>query len=77
MSKITYAIVEPTSARDHVFADGYPTREAAEQAAESAGVIWYRGYRIVEHHAHDCGCERCSRARSQDPWERQLAAMAA
>jgi hypothetical protein len=73
MPAITYAIVEPTAHRDRVFADGFATRELAEQAAEQADVIWYRGWRVVEMHAADCECASCT----QDPWERLRAAMAA
>jgi hypothetical protein len=73
MSQITYAILEHTAGRDRVFADGFATRESAEQAAEAADVIWYRGYHVAEMHAAGCQCAKCT----QDPWERQLAAMAA
>jgi hypothetical protein len=72
-AKITYAIIELTAGRDRTFAAGYPTRGAAEQAAAEADIVWYRGYRIAEQHSSRCRCERCT----TDPWERQLAAMAA
>jgi hypothetical protein len=72
-AKITYAIIEHTAGRDRVFANGYPSHEAAEQAAKAADVIWYRGYHVAEMHAASCCCAKCG----ADPWERQLAAMAA